>query len=89
MRNPPEEPPCAECWPECLPENVEAINIFLYLFRQIKFDPRGRPMDADIKAVIEYITVLYEKSKWEELIANVINLIRKVGIPKYIEEVKE
>jgi hypothetical protein len=68
-------------------ENRESILAFLKLCRQIKFDTVGRAMDADINAVVLYITTMYNEDKWKELISNVILLIKRVGIPKYIEEV--
>lgn len=68
-------------------ENVETINAFLFLYRQIKFDTAGRIMDADVSSVVSFVTARYEKEKWKELIDKVIFLIRKVGIPKYQEAV--
>ena len=89
MRTPPEEPPCESCWPECMEENKQSILAFLKLCRQIKFDTAGRAIDADINAVVLYITTMYSKDKWSKLIENVILLIKRVGIPKYIEEVNK
>ena len=70
-------------------ENRESIIAFLHLCRQIKFDTVGRIMDADMTAVVSYITALYPKDKWEHLIHNVLRLIKKVGIPAYLEEAKK
>jgi len=88
MRTPIEEPPCSACWPDCMPENTEIIYAFLPLYRQIKFDTSGRIMDVDMTAVVSYITSIYPKDKWKKLIREVVKLIRKVGIPAYIEDVK-
>ena len=89
LREPPEEPPCSVCWPDCLEENKESIFAFLKLCRQIKFDTAGRAMDVDMTAVVLYITSVYDKDKWKLLIGDVVKLIKKVGIPAYIEEVKK
>jgi hypothetical protein len=88
MRNPPEDPPCAECWPEALPENQEAILVFLPVCRQIAFDPGGRITGPDLSSIVSYIDMVVKENK-KEILQKVLLLMKRVAIPAYVEGIQE
>ena len=71
-----------------MPENIEAITVFLSVSRQIRFDPGGHIAGPDLAAIAPYIDIVVKEDK-EKVMNRVLLLMRKVAIPAYIEGVKE
>lgn len=50
-KNPPEEPPCGDCKPVLLPENEDAIKVYLMTRYQVVTAGMGTVVDIDFHAV--------------------------------------
>ena len=63
-RNPPEEPPCSTCRVEILPENAEALKIYLLIRGQYLMGFSG-PVDINQMAIWEAIDRYHVKKPLE------------------------
>lgn len=69
-RNPPEEPPCDECWVDLMPENREAAEIYMMTRGQIISAGMGQVIDISIPAV-KIVMDLYEIRNQKKCLAKV------------------
>ena len=50
-RTPPEEPPCATCWVDLMPENADAAKVYMICQNQFITAGMGQVVDISIPAV--------------------------------------
>ncbi|MHA2219046.1 MAG: hypothetical protein ACXACY_24260 [Candidatus Hodarchaeales archaeon] len=58
-----EELPCAECWPECLPENKKIVEVFLYSMNQLQVSPKGKIIGVNMNYVFCLMDLLEVKDR--------------------------
>jgi hypothetical protein len=61
--NPPQEAPCGDCKPDLLPENKEALDVYLVVRGQIITAGMGTVVDIDIPAVKIVMDLLQVKDQ--------------------------
>ena len=70
-RTPPEEPPCAKCWVDLMPENRQAAEVYMVTRNQLITAGMGQAIDISIPAV-KIVMDLWQVSDQKKCLSKVL-----------------